>query len=141
MERKINVTREEQKKEAIERMKIMGIFPQTIFQFAQDDYISRAEPPLGAFYWLEGEDLEKARALEKDMNAVVYMVVRSFSNFGTMDNYFYVSPYKEEWAEDRDDLRHGEAVVYVENLDMPDCSEGGYIQFVQNAAGSITRTA
>lgn len=36
----MNVNIEEKKMEAIERMKTLGIFPQTIKQFEQDGYIS-----------------------------------------------------------------------------------------------------
>lgn len=43
----MNVNIEEKKMEAIERMKTLGIFPQTIKQFEQDGYISISEPPVG----------------------------------------------------------------------------------------------
>lgn len=42
----MEISREEKKTEAIARMKALGIFPDTIKQFKDDDYISISEPPV-----------------------------------------------------------------------------------------------
>ena len=55
------MTRDEKKAEAIKRMKLADIFPQTIKQFEEDGYVSISEPPVGAFFWAEGEDLQRIR--------------------------------------------------------------------------------
>ena len=67
----MNISMEEKKVEAIARMKKLGIFPQTIKQFEDEGYISISEPPFGAFYWAEGEDLERIRQFEAEHNALV----------------------------------------------------------------------
>ena len=43
-------SREEKKVEAIERMRLLKIFPQTISQFEKSDLVSVSEPPFGAFF-------------------------------------------------------------------------------------------
>ena len=67
----MRISIEEKKAEAIERMKALGIFPQTIKQFKDEGYISISEPPLGAFYWAEGEDLERIRQFEDEHDELV----------------------------------------------------------------------
>ena len=47
----MNISIEEKKREALCRMRLLGIFPETIRQFEEDGYVSVSEPPLGAFYW------------------------------------------------------------------------------------------
>lgn len=136
----MNVSREEKKVEAISRMKKLGIFGQTIKQFEKEDYVSISEPPFGAFFWAEGEDLEAIREYEDRYNALVYMVIRSYTGFGIIDSYLYVSDYKEEWQLDRDCLAENRAVAYCRNKTMPDCSEGGYIGFKRTVAAGLQRT-
>jgi len=53
----MKATREEMKDEAIKRMKKLGIYAETIKQFEKENLISISEPPMGAFYWVEGDDL------------------------------------------------------------------------------------
>ncbi len=55
----MKISREEKKTEAIKRMKAWGIFDQTIKQFEKNNLVSISEPPFGAFYWVEGEELER----------------------------------------------------------------------------------
>ena len=66
----MNISKEEKKAEAIVRMKMLGIFPETIQQFETDDQVSISEPPFGAFYWLEGENLDRIRRFEEEYNAL-----------------------------------------------------------------------
>ena len=46
----MNIDREAKKAEAVERMKALGIFPETVRQFEREDYVSVSEPPFGAFF-------------------------------------------------------------------------------------------
>ena len=92
----MNVNTEEKKTEAVARMKRLGIFPQTIEQFQDEGYVSISEPPFGAFYWAEGEDLERIRQFEEEHNALVYVVIRSYTNIGKLDSMLFVSDYPEE---------------------------------------------
>ncbi len=133
-------TREEKKIEAIARMKQLKIFPETIKQFEKDDYVSISESPVGAFYWAEGEDLQRIKEFEEQYNAVVYVVVRTFSNIGKMDSYLYVSDYDEEWERDRSDLDSMSPLAWVYNHDMPDCSEFGSVGIERSVAAGLLRT-
>lgn len=135
----MQISREEKKQEAIQRMQKLRIFPGTIQQFEDDGYISISEPPFGAFYWADDEDLQRIRAFEAENDALVYLVVRSFTNIGQMDSYLYVSDYAEEWPTDNEDLKNDEPLVYVFNHDMPDCSEFGCIGIEHTAAAGLVR--
>ena len=135
----MNISIEEKKKEALCRMRLLGIFPETIRQFEEDGYVSVSEPPLGAFYWLEGEDLERVRNFEDRHNALVYMVVRSYTNFGKMDCFLFVGDFREEWDMDMSSLADGSAFVYVYNYDAPDCSEFGYVGLARTVAAGLRR--
>lgn len=136
----MNISIEEKKTEAVARMKKLGIFPQTIKQFEDAGYVSISEPPFGAFYWAEGEDLKRIRKFEEEYNALVYVVIRGFTEYGKMDSMLYVSDCPEEWGMDRNDLQDGQQVAYVYNHDAPDCSEIGAIGIELTAASGLRRT-
>ena len=87
----MNISKEEKKAEAITRMKTLGIFSETIQQFETDDKVSISEPPFGAFYWIEGENLDRIRQFEEQYNALVYMAIRSSTTIGKMDCVLFVS--------------------------------------------------
>ena len=132
--------RDKQKAEALARMKLLGIFPETIKQFDRDWKVSISEPPLGAFYWAEGWDLDRIEQFEEDHDALVYLVIRSYTTHGKMDDYLYVSKYEEEWEQDREDLKNGMPLAYTFNFDDPQLSEIGYIVIEKTMAGGLTRT-
>lgn len=136
----MNISIEEKKAEAIRRMKMLGIFPETIKQF-EAGYVSRSEPPFGAYYWVEGEELEALRKFEKENDCLVYTVVRSYTSIGMMDSYLFVGNDRGEWELDNDDLKEGYAFTCTINYDAPDCSEFGTIGFKLGAAAGLVRTA
>ena len=134
------VSKEEKKIEALARMKKWGIYPPIVKQFKDEGIISESAPPLGACYWIEGEQLARVREFEKQHNALVYHVIHSFTNIGEMESYLYVSDYPEEWEQDREDIEAGQQLCYVFNHDMPDCSEFGSIGIARTAAAGLERT-
>lgn len=140
----MKVSRENKKEEAIKRMKKMGIFDETIVQFMNDDLVSISEPTpmfgitIGALYWLDDDQKRIVKNFEEEYDALVYLVVRSYTNIGKMDSLFYVSEHKDEWFIDNADLDENYACVYVVNYDMPDCSEFGTIAW-KEASGGILR--
>lgn len=136
----MNISIERKKAEAISRMKLLGIIPEAIQQFEKEDLVNRSEPPFGALYLVDGEDLAYLREFEKHHNALVYMVVRSYYDIGKMDSYLYVSDYEEEWERDREELQNGSAFAYVCNLDDETCSEFGSIGVKISAAAGLLRT-
>lgn len=135
----MQVSREEKKKEAIKRMKLWGIYPETIKQFDKEELISMSEPPLGAYYWVDKETEEKIRDFEKSHNALVYSVIRSYTKVGILDSYLFVSDYLEEWGMDIEDISEHRALAYVYNHAWPDCSEFGSIGIERTAAAGLKR--
>lgn len=136
----MNISAERKKAEAIARMKKIGIFPETIKQFEQEDLVSQSLPPVGACFWIEGEQLERVKEFERQHNALVYFVIHSYTSIGEMESYLYVSDYEEEWETDRADLENGSTLAYVHNLDAPECSEFGSIGFAVTPAAGLRRT-
>ena len=134
----MKVSREIKKVEAIKRMKAMNIYSDAIKQFKNSDIVMVSEPPLGGLFWLNDEEKEMVSKFEQENNALVYLVVRSFTNLGIMDNIFYVSDYQDEWEMDNADLNENYACVYVINHDMPDCSEFGTIAW-KSVGGGVLR--
>ena len=123
----MKVSLEEKKAEAIRRMKMMGIYEETISQFDKDGLVSLSEAPLGAFYWANEEEKKQIEEFEKEYNALVYIGTRCCASFGRCSNYLFVSDYKEEWDMEEAGMKKGEFLSYVYNQDAPDCSEIGYI--------------
>lgn len=136
----MNISIEEKKVEAIRRMKMLGIFPETIKQF-EAEYVSCSEPPFGAYYWVEGEKLEALLKFEEEHDCLVYTVVRSYTSIGMMDSYLFVSGCKDDWDSDREDLEEGYAFSYTVNYDAPDCSEFGTIGIKLGVAAGLVRTS
>lgn len=136
----MKASREEKKIEALARMKLWGIYPPTIRQFKNEDLISESVPPVGACFWISGEQLARVRDFEKQHNALVYHVVHSYTNIGELESYLYVSDYPEEWRQDRKDIGYGQQLVYVLNHTMPDCSEFGSIGVKRSPAAGLIRT-
>ena len=135
-----SISVEAKKAEALSRMKELGIYSQTIRQFAELDKISISKPPFGAIFWIEAEDLERVREFERQYNALVFVVIRSFTAVGTLDSYLFVSNYPEEWPDERRLLKEGEATAYVYNHDAPYCSEVGSIGITLTVVAGLCRT-
>ena len=78
----MNISREEKKAEAIARMKAWGICGPIVKQFNDNDLVAESVPPVGACFWLKGEQLKRVREFENENNALVYHVIHSFTEFG-----------------------------------------------------------
>lgn len=135
----MEVSLEEKRREAVDRMKAMKILPQAVKEFEESGRVFVSEPPLGGLFELDDGQRKTIADFEREYNALVYFAVRSYTNFGTMDSFFYVSDHKDEWESDRHDIKYDVALVYVHNHDMPDCSELGYIAFKRTPAASVLR--
>lgn len=132
-------TVEKAKKEAIERMKILKLFKNVITDFKDDDRLNKSED-LGFLYWLYDEEEEMVKEFEKEHECVVYHVILSRTNIGTMYSLLYVSLDDEEWDDDRADLQNGQVLAYVVNKAAPECSEIGYIG-IKPQIGGLVRVA
>lgn len=137
----MNVSREEKKTEALERMKKFGYWGRAREAFRRSNKVFVNEPPFGAVYDPEPYLAEEIKNFEKDNNALVYMVVRAFTEFGTMDSLLYVSDYPDEWEMDRDDMKYGLVMTYTINRDMPDCSEFGSIGVRLGSGAGLLRVS
>lgn len=136
----MKATKDEMIMEAVKRMKMFKIFPETIRQFKKDGYISISEPPYGAFYWVKEEENDEIKDFEKKHDAVVYMVVRSFTEFGKVDSYLFVGCDRSDWEYDRNDIEEGQALVWAKNCDYPECSEFGIIGLKRSVAAGLLRS-
>lgn len=134
----MNVSREMKKQEAIKRLKALKIIDDAVRQFEKDDVVMVTEPPMGGLYWLEDEEKEMVKKFEEENNALVYMIVRAFTQIGNMDSLLFVSDYEEEWEYDNEDIVDGYVMSYTINHDMPDCSEFGSI-VVKPTFGGLLR--
>ena len=139
--REERLSRAEKKVEAIARMQMLGIYPETIEQFKKEGLVSISEPPFGAYFWAEGEELELIKEFEEKHNALVYTAIHSYHReFGKMTSYLFVSDYKdEEWEIDRADLKQGRTLAYVYNHDEPIFSEFGSIGIKLGVAAGLLR--
>ncbi|MBR1728316.1 MAG: hypothetical protein IJ728_02195 [Selenomonadaceae bacterium] len=99
----------------------MKIYEPTIQQFKNEGLVSISQPPFGAYFWAEGEELELIKEFEEKHNALVYTVICSyFRELGKMDSYLFVSDYKDEkWEMDRNDLSQHQALAWVYNYNEP----------------------
>lgn len=129
--------REQQKQEAIKRMKKLGIMEQTIKEFEEEGKVNLSEGP-GLLYWLNDEEQEMVRKFEEESNGLVYHVIKTQMNFGLMYSFLYVSEHIEEWRMDMEDLGDNQTLAYVINTTMPDCSEFGTIG-IEPSIGGLKR--
>ena len=132
----MKVSKENKMQEAMARMKTLGIFADTVKQFKRG-LVSYSEPPLGANYWLDEEQKAIVKAFEEEYNALVYFAIRSYTEFGKLDSFLYVSDHEEEWEMDREDIQDGYAVAYVYNYDVPEYSEIGSIAVRERFGGLV----
>ena len=131
-------TIEEMRAEAVARMKMMGVWDVAVKEFETKARVMSSERPFGAFYDLSEEQQKILREVE-EKGGVVYMVLRAHTTMGKMDSFLYVSPHKEEWAMDREDIQDGLAFSWTHNYDDPWCSEFGSIVWQMGIAGGPIR--
>lgn len=126
------------KKEAIKRMKALGIIDDTIQQFEQADLVSYSLR--GGNYWLDNSFKQLVAEFEEKHDYLVYYAILSYTAIGKMLSLFYVSNREEEWSGDWKELNEGFQMSYVFNLDTPEYSEFGLIGF-KPIVGGLIRTA
>ena len=98
-----NVTREQQKAEAVERMKMLNLMGASREAFRRSNKVQKSEPmslggaKFGILYDADEKLKQEIADFEAEHNALVYHVIRSYTEFGTWDSYLYVSNYPDEW--------------------------------------------
>lgn len=133
-----NKQKQQYKKEAIKRMKALGIIDDTIQQFEQADLVSYSLR--GGNYWLDNSFKQLVAEFEEKHDYLVYYAILSYTAIGKMLSLFYVSNREEEWSGDWKELNEGFQMSYVFNLDIPEYSEFGLIGF-KPIFGGLIRTA
>lgn len=141
----MQVLREEKKQEAIRRMQKFGLFGPCINAFKNHDEVQLTEPTGGLYEFHQDEVLNnKIAKFEEEQDALVYHVIHSYTEFGELYAFLFVSDNKEEeWEGDFDDIsRHGESVVfsYVWNKSEDLFSEFGSI-VIRQLFGGLVRIA
>ncbi len=133
------MNKEQQKQEAIERMKMLKLSPNIIKEFEKENTLNLSENG-GILYWLDSDQQAIVDEFETEHDALVYHVIHNFTEFGGLYSLLYVSKHEEEWETDREDLKDGYAFVYVKNVDDNWCSEFGSI-CIKPQYGGLVRTA
>jgi hypothetical protein len=133
------VARENKKVEAIKRMQALGLFRPCIKAFEKYDELQLTEPNGGLYEFNDNEELNaKIKEFEEEYNALVYHVIHTYTQFGELYNFLYVSDYEEEWEYDNEDVKAGYAIAYVWNKTDEWMSEIGGIA-VRELFGGLVR--
>ena len=132
------------KAEALARMKSIGLYPGIIEAYEEDDEVQVYEPPFGASFLLEDDELEEMRKIEKEKGVLVWGVIRSQMKYEgetvTVDCLLYVSDNEDEWESERYDLQNGVPIVYTTMKEYP-VYDHGAIQIYMSEGGTPLRKA
>lgn len=108
---------DEMYEEAVSRMKSINLYSGVIEAFQEDKEPQVYEPPYGASYFMEEEELEEIHNLEKKDKILVWGVIRSFlkseGDYEPIDHYLIVTKNKKYWEEERRDLIDEMPFVYI----------------------------
>lgn len=133
--------KEDMKKEAVARLESLQIRKDILDAFKDKGELrlSFAGMPLE----LTESQKDRVRKFEEKTECMVYHVIQDFTNLGEMLTFLYVSPDKEEWEMDREDLKMGTPLAYVANLDNEMFSEFGSVSVEAYLPGKsgLVRTA
>ena len=133
------VTRKNKKEEAIKRMKALGLFQPCIKAFEKYDEVQLTEPTGGLYEFSDDAELKaKVKEFEEEYDALVYHVIHTYTQFGELYNFLYVSDYEEEWEYDNEDIKSDYAIAYVWNKSDEWCSEIGSIT-IRELFGGLVR--
>ena len=130
------MNKEERFKEAIERMKLLKLDKQCIEAFTKGK-VWESEG-FGALYELNEKEqmiVDKFEAHHKD--CLVYHMIHNVYEFGECYSILYVSSDKEEWEDDKANIKAGYVFAYVENIDNDWCSEFGSIAVSPSFGGLV----
>ena len=143
---------EQIKQEIKERMKAMGINGQFIKQALKGDVVifeRQNQIFSDVYYSLEQNKSQepytslalKIEELKLRHGFTPYMVQLTHASFGELYSIFGIEKQQEEWEYSKEDLKYGQAFVYVYNASDEDCSEFGTIGWTKGNMGGIIRTA
>lgn len=130
------MNKEERFIEAIERMKLLKLDNSCIEAFVKGK-VWESEG-YGALYEVNQKEQELIDNFEKKhLNCLVYHMIHNIFEFGECYSMLYVSGDKEEWEQDKQDIKDGYTFAWVENVDLDWCSEFGSIAIKPSFGGLI----
>lgn len=127
-------TIQEQKNEAIARLKMLKMHNNVINEFKNDNLVNQSEHG-GFLYWLDENQQAFVNDFEEKTHCVVYHIIHNYTDIGELLSLLFVSENENEWIQDRLDLQDGYAFVYVKNLSDDYCSEYGTIGIAPRFGG------
>ena len=135
-----------QKKEAIERLKILHekyeLLENVITEFEKEDTLYYSEYKNKVFsavlYWVSNrEDLtELVKKVEEENGILVYHAILTPTIYGAFFSMLYVSQNQEEWENDKIELKDSLPLAYCTNLSDSEMAQFGGIQ-IAGAMGGI----
>ena len=130
------MNKEERFIEAIERMKLLKLDNSCIEAFVKGK-VWESEG-YGALYEVNQKEQELIDNFEKNHpNCLVYHMIHNIFEFGECYSMLYVSSDKEEWEQDKQDIKDGYTFAWVENVDLDWCSEFGSIAIKPSFGGLV----
>ena len=125
----------EQKKEAAIRMVLMGVNMDVVSSFLAG-IISFIEC---GHYIPMGQIPDEYRKPEEEYGGLVYLVIRTDTADGVLDNVVYVPRDPELWEIEKEDILEGYVFAWCFNRTYPELSEYGTIGYSVDDAGAIHR--
>lgn len=133
----MKATKEQIFAEAQLRMGMLQLDAPCIEAFVNDAKVWESES-FGALYELNEKEQKIVQEFEKNnKDCLVYHVIHNVFEFGECYSLLYVSPDKEEWKSDKQDIEQGYIFAYVKNVDDDWCSEFGSIAIKPSFGGLI----
>ena len=139
----------DKKKEAINRMKKLGLMKDVIKAFEKggenslyySERINKLMPAV--LYWVDNKDdyVKRIKEFENKYKALVYHAILTHTEYGDLLDLLYVSNDEEEWEQDNEDITDGYVFIYSMNIVSPewnDNSEFGTIA-VKPRMGGLER--
>lgn len=137
----MKISREVKKMEATKRMKVLNLFTPCIRNFEKYDEVQMSEITGGLYEFSGNAELTaKVKEFEDEYNALVYHVIHTYTDFGELYNFLFVSDYAEEWEMDNASIKDGYVFCWVWNKDIDYFSEFGTIA-VRPMFGGLVRVA
>lgn len=126
-----------QKKEALIRMKMLGLHASVINEFKEDEILNASEGS-GFLYWLNDDDKKWVQEWQNKTGNLVYHIIKTDTPVGQLMSILYISKYEEEWEIEKDEMQYGILLAYVRNINIEEFSEYGRIG-IQKAFGGLVR--
>lgn len=117
--------KEDMRKEAIVRLEALRVRKDIVDAFKDKGELRLSF--VGTPLELTESQKDRVHKFEEKTECMVYHVIQDFTILGEMLTFLYVSPDKEEWELDREDLKMGMPLAYVANLDDERFSEFGSV--------------